>query len=341
MTNPTGEPLVSVILCGYNQGEYLAEAIESVLGQTYPRVELIVVDNGSSDDSPEVARRYGHLSNVRLLLHPQNGFITVRMNEAIRRSSGQFISFLFADDWYLPDKTRLQVEGFRTLPPDYGVVYAPYYRRNIYTGVQWIDPTPRWSGWVLEPILRDWHRVALNMEAPLTRRACFVQFPFHEDVFQEGEMVFRRIALRYRFQPLDVPVMVMRDHAQNLGKAYELMTTMNLVLLDRLQHEPGFPRAYDTLADRVRATMDRNLGWQFIRLANDPIKGRRYLWASLEMGRGGILHPRFLLGLALSSLPLRTLRWVNRAVDRIRRHRENVAMVSDAGPAEVSPVPNR
>lgn len=335
------DPLVSVVLCGYDQGKYLAQAIESVLGQTYPNVELIVVDNGSADDSREVARRYAGHSNVRLLLHEIGDTITKRSNEGVAASGGDFVSFLYADDWYLPEKTELQMEAFAGLPAEYGVVYAPGRRFNVATGEEWQDSTPMWSGRVLESMLRDYHRCWLNMDAPLARRACFVEFPFHEDIFQEGEGIYLRIATRYQFHPLPRPLVVMREHRGNLGKAYEAQTRWNLLLLGRLEREPGFPRALAPLLDRARSTSLRNLGWQIIRLADDPVKGRAYLLDSLRWSGRGALHPRFITGMALSVLPRPVLRRANRLGHRLRRHRENVDIVTRLAPeAEIERAPN-
>lgn len=331
-------PLVSVVLCGYNQGEYLAQAIASVLEQTYPRIELIIIDNGSTDDSRDVARRYGHLSNVRLLLHEAGATVTKRWNEGIAATSGEFISFLCADDWYMPNKIKLQMAAFAELPEDYGVVYAPGYRLSVDTGIQWLAASPMWSGWVLESMLRDYHRASINMDAPLVRRACYLRFPFHEDVFAEGEGIFARIALGYRFHPLSEPLVVMREHRGNLGKAYEPLTQMNLVVLGRLARQEGFPSALVPILDHVRATMLRNLGWQMIRLANDPKKGRRYLSQSLNWERRGVCHPRFLLGMALTVLPVPALRLVNWIANRVRRHRENLDIVTTFGPGAGPPV---
>lgn len=333
-------PLVSVILCGYNQGAFLGPAIESVLAQTYPNVELVIVDNGSTDDSRKIARSYATHANVRLVLREEGGTVTKRSNEGIAASTGDFVSFLYADDWYLPRKTEVQMEAFARLPADYGVVYSPGYRHHVDTGREWRDGTPAWSGWVLESMLRDYHRAWLNMDSPLARRECFLRFPFHEDVFQEGEGIYFRIATAYRFHPLPDPVVVMREHHSNLGKAYELQTRMNLLLLRRLEKEPTFPARLRPLVDRVHAASMRNLGWQMVRLANDPAKGRAYLLESLRWGVRTAVHPRLVAGLALTLLPRPVLRGANAVVNRIRRHRENVDVVTELGPgSEISRVP--
>jgi hypothetical protein len=91
-------PLVSVIIPCFRQAHYLHEAIESVLGQTYPHVEIVVVDDGSPDNTGEVAGRY---PGVRYVRQPNGGVSSAR-NLGIRSSSGGFLMFLDADDWLLP-----------------------------------------------------------------------------------------------------------------------------------------------------------------------------------------------------------------------------------------------
>lgn len=89
---------VSVIIPCYNQGHYLAEAIESVLGQSHRNLEIIVVDDGSADHTPEVAGRYPLVTYVR----QANQGLSAARNTGIDLSSGEYLVFLDADDWLLP-----------------------------------------------------------------------------------------------------------------------------------------------------------------------------------------------------------------------------------------------
>src|SRR4051812_20338057 len=116
-------PRVSVILNCYNQSEWVAQAVESVLAQTFRDFELIVVDNGSTDKTPEILKSYSSDARVRLFCHKDNVAISRRFNEAVDASSGEFISFLYSDDWYLPNKLQKQVALFDQLGPEYGVIY--------------------------------------------------------------------------------------------------------------------------------------------------------------------------------------------------------------------------
>jgi glycosyltransferase involved in cell wall biosynthesis len=93
-------PLVSVIIPCYNQAHYLGEAIESVLNQSYPHFEIIVVDDGSTDNTSEVAERY---SQVKLLRQANHGRPAVGRNNGFAESRGDYIVFLDSDDHLLPD----------------------------------------------------------------------------------------------------------------------------------------------------------------------------------------------------------------------------------------------
>jgi hypothetical protein len=105
--------LVSVLIANYNYARFLPEAIESVLSQTYPRIETIVVDDGSTDNSREVIASYGD----RLVsVHKANGGQTSALNAAFERSSGDLISLLDADDAFEPEKIARVVAAARRIP---------------------------------------------------------------------------------------------------------------------------------------------------------------------------------------------------------------------------------
>lgn len=106
------QPLVSVIIPVYNSEKYIAEAIESVLSQTYPSFELIIVDDGSTDRSSEICLSY---PRVRYEYQENRGVAAAR-NRGIELAQGDFLAFLDADDFWLPEKLSLQVEAFDLNP---------------------------------------------------------------------------------------------------------------------------------------------------------------------------------------------------------------------------------
>lgn len=91
-------PLVSVVIPCYNAARYLAEAIESVLAQTYPQIEIIVIDDGSIDETASIARTY-----PVIYLYQVNSGISAARNAGIRQSRGKYVQFLDHDDRLLPE----------------------------------------------------------------------------------------------------------------------------------------------------------------------------------------------------------------------------------------------
>ena len=106
-------PLVSVIIGNYNYGHFLAEAINSVLQQTYRHFELIVIDDGSTDNSREVIESYeGQL----IAIFQPNGGQGAAFNVGIAKAQGEIVCFLDADDYYHPDKLSKIVSSFQSHP---------------------------------------------------------------------------------------------------------------------------------------------------------------------------------------------------------------------------------
>jgi glycosyltransferase involved in cell wall biosynthesis len=104
------DPLVSAIIPVYNGERYLVEAVESVLAQTYRPLEILVIDDGSTDGSAEAASRLA--PPVRAFLQPHSGAAAAR-NRGIALARGSFFAFLDADDLWLENKLALQMEAFR------------------------------------------------------------------------------------------------------------------------------------------------------------------------------------------------------------------------------------
>ena len=102
--------LVSIIMPMYNAGKFLSKSIESVLEQTYQNWELLLIDDGSKDDSIDIALVYGKRFKNLLLKNEQNMGIAKTRNKGIEASKGQYIAFLDSDDLWLPNKLEVQVK---------------------------------------------------------------------------------------------------------------------------------------------------------------------------------------------------------------------------------------
>jgi len=149
-------PVVSVIIPVYNNAQYLSLAIASVLAQTYTDYEVIVIDDGSTDNIAEVISPY--LDKIRYVKQSNQGVSSAR-NRGLNLARGKLIAFLDADDIFLPQKLALQVEVFNT-QPQVGIVNSGFEviqaDGNIVTEVRWWEDIPKLDeiAWVLyKPIL--------------------------------------------------------------------------------------------------------------------------------------------------------------------------------------------
>ncbi len=113
-------PLVGVVIPNFNYSKYLPEAIDSVLAQTYPNIEIIVVDDGSTDNSIDILQNYD--GKIRVIQQTNSG-VSVARNRGVSESRGRFIAFLDADDSWLPRKIERQIERFST-EKDLGLVHV-------------------------------------------------------------------------------------------------------------------------------------------------------------------------------------------------------------------------
>src|SRR2546422_11221830 len=111
---------VSVVIPVYNGEQYLADAIQSVRDQTYQNFEVIVVDDGSTDGSAEVAQRFGEAIRY---VHQANGGVCKARNTGIAAAQGGYVAFLDQDDLWLPDKLATQV-AYLDSHPEVGGVYC-------------------------------------------------------------------------------------------------------------------------------------------------------------------------------------------------------------------------
>lgn len=106
-------PLVSVVIPAFNAGKFIEQAVDSVLAQTYSNYEIIIVDDGSSDDTVERLRSYG--DKVTVISQPNRGVSSAR-NAGIMRARGEWIAFLDADDYWEPEKLEKQVNFIKQNP---------------------------------------------------------------------------------------------------------------------------------------------------------------------------------------------------------------------------------
>jgi glycosyltransferase involved in cell wall biosynthesis len=218
----TGTPQISVVVTCYNYGRYLEGCLRSVLDQTFQDLEIVVIDDGSTDDTPQVMARFAAVPNLRYHRRENGGHASAK-NLGIRESRGEFIAFMDADDLWGPDKLVKQIRLFAN--PRVGVVYSrgtvidktgkPI--ENVSTA-KFLQPR---AGQVTDWLFQDnfvWFSSAV------VRRTCLETFGGLDESFEMGNDwdMWLRISTRFEFAYVDEPLVSYRvGHEGQMSKKIE------------------------------------------------------------------------------------------------------------------------
>jgi len=199
------KPQVSVIIPTYNRGWILKEAIDSVLAQDYKDLELIVVDDGSTDNTFEILASYGN--DIKVLFQENKGVSAAR-NRGITEASGQLIAFLDSDDLWLPRKLSTQIDFFNQMPDALICQTEEIWVRN---GIR-VNPKKRHkkpSGMIFEPSLE---LCLVSPSAVMIRRSLFDRVGEFDVTLSacEDYDLWLRISCRFPVHLIDTPLIIKR-----------------------------------------------------------------------------------------------------------------------------------
>ena len=309
---------VTVIILSYNQGSYLKDAIESVINQTYQNLEIIISDNGSNDNSKEIIKNYLDDKRIIFLDYDKNEKVTKRCNAAIKIATGEYISFLYSDDYYHDDKIKTQVEILDSLDHTWGVVHGPVIRidQNKFESLGRVTNA---HDYCFEYLLKNYFDGFINPISPLSRIDCWKKYPSYEDVFIEGEGLFLRFAMEYKFFYLEKPLAFMRDHKTNTGKALKRNIQTHHTMIKKLIHETKFNQKHLHLVTSHSAKFKENVAWHTVRSSGDKSFARQaFMWA-IRTKPTIILSLRTFIGIFLTFLPNVFLKPLNTVIDTTLR----------------------
>lgn len=193
-------PLVSVVIPTYNAAQYIAEAVDSALNQTYRRLEVIIVDDGSVDNTRELlAQRYGE--KIRYIWQSNAGVAAAR-NTGIRAAQGQYVAFLDADDVFHPRRLELQVP-IAEVDPRLGIVASRYTNVSEWTPLPDGEIERIWI--TLDDLVVQGRFGSCGV---LARKECFEVVGYFDESLKTAEdrEMWMRIAVRYRVVRLEIPL---------------------------------------------------------------------------------------------------------------------------------------
>ncbi len=286
------KPTVSVIIAAYKAPEYLNQAIESVVAQTFNDYEIIVVDDGSGE---EYTSQYRLPEDATLICHPHNvGAVAATRNTGIRVSRGKYLAFLDQDDIWLPEKLAIQVNALED-NPEAGIVYSHYKA---------VDER-------LNPIGGETKRRS-SLRNPLKKlcRGCIIRTPscvmiprrvidecgmFDESIAGASDWeLYWRIACRYSFVVSPDQLTLYRMHPDQLHKRRPYIHAAKLLVMDKAYKWSQSERP--DMLNCVRQNYSRVLRQlAFAKLEDDPAGAVETMKRSIAMWPYNIRHYFYLV----------------------------------------------
>jgi teichuronic acid biosynthesis glycosyltransferase TuaG len=215
----TSSPKVSVVIPVYNQGKFLPEAIDSVLGQHYAPMEVIVVDDGSADETPAVIRSYGN--RIRAMSQTNRGAAHA-LNRGIRAADGELVCWLSADDRFLASKVLRQVPVFAE---NHNVGVCCTAARLVDVAGSPFKPVAVSTWRHADPFVSVFWANPINGSSVMMRRRLFEEMGGFDEFLRadvDGAM-WLRCALASEIVQLDVPLVEYRIHRNTLSANRTLM----------------------------------------------------------------------------------------------------------------------
>lgn len=243
-------PEVSVVIPAYNAAAYVGQAIESVLAQTFGDLEILVIDDGSTDGTERVVR-----ANPGVRYHRQdNRGVAVARNHGIAEARGRYAAFLDADDLWLPHKLERQLGALRA-SPSCRVCYSPFFAVDPHLREIGLVHGPR-VGSALEDLLRFGNVVGTPSTVIGERTLLEDAGGFDPDLsFCADWDLWIRLAARTEFACVDEPLVRYRRHPGNMSRDVALLERESVRTLEKAFAMPGLPRA---LRARRRSALGRN-----------------------------------------------------------------------------------
>lgn len=210
---------VSVVLPCHNGGRWISEAIGSVLAQTYQNFELVIIDDGSADDSKRIISSYLYDERIRYIYQDNRGF-SAAINRGIKESNGIFIGFIGQDDLWMPIKLESQL-GYINKHKNLDLLHSNYYSIDAKKRIirQEKAKTPDFSK-KEEVIKRLFLNNFIGFETVLVKRKCFDEVGFFDEHmmgFSDHDM-WLRIAGSFNIGYLDLPLVKKCEHGLQLSK---------------------------------------------------------------------------------------------------------------------------
>lgn len=237
--------MVTVVVPCYNYAHFLGETLDSVMAQTYINWECLIIDDGSTDNTKEVAKKYCEIDKRFKYIYQTNLGLSAARNKGISEATGEYIQFLDSDDLITPEKFRHQVTSFLS-NEQVDMIYSNYHLMTADGSRRWGVETTNWIVMKHQPFkefLNYWEKgFTIPIHAYLFKRSCFtkwgnfdVTLPTHEDLALQ--LNFSLHGANYKM--VDEVSSIYRVHPSSMAKDFTKMHKGYLMALIAVMQHPN------------------------------------------------------------------------------------------------------
>ncbi len=281
--------LVSIITPVYNGQDFLDRSIKSVLAQTYENWELLLIDDGSSDNSVQIIKYYLEDNRIKLLRNESNSGIPTTRNKGIENSTGEFIALLDQDDEWLPHKLEKQVNKFLEIDDSFGLIYSNVEVRTdqgiLADQKKEIEPEASIQS-NLELMLS--RNLITSPTAMVKRKALEEVGLFDESIRWGGDDydLWIRIAHKYKFDYIDEVLCIRHEHQQNYSADKKRMMLKTIDLGEKYVKQFGLE---PSLSRKLKSNHYYRYGIESIKKLR-VLSGLSYVIKSLFISKQGFIE---------------------------------------------------
>lgn len=231
------EALVSVVIPAFNSEKYIAECIDSVLLQTYQNFEIIIIDDGSTDNTVDIVS--GYKNDLIKLFHQKNSGSAAARNHGVKQAAGIWIAFIDADDIWLPDKLQKQLEHCSNQDWSHSDLFFhgdTYPRHTKATKL-----TSKHSGFILKNLLVE---NSIGTSSVVIKKDVFQKLGgFNTDLraLQDWDL-WLRVATKHQICYVDEPLVYYRIHSSSVSRNVRKTLPYHLNLINRVFSRQGLAR---------------------------------------------------------------------------------------------------
>ena len=244
-------PKVSVVVLTHNRPELLRRAVSSILNQTFQDFEIVLVDDASTDSTPEVVRGLGD-ARIKYIRHEVNKGEAGSRNTGVTNSSGQYIAFLDDDDEWLPEKLERQMRLLESSPSTVGAVYTGFLKIDRLTNkaIKQVIPSKRGDIFA-EMAGQNWVGTPSTI---VLRKECFEKMGLFDEaiVFGTDYDMWIRISKEFHFEYIQEPLINYSVHENKMSRRPNLQIKGLQALLNKhgsyfASDSKNYSRRYSTL----------------------------------------------------------------------------------------------